>query len=143
MTSKQKVQEIAAYVKSNCYDVEMYLDCDKYEKDILKDLERLEMLEKQNKLLNETKDSVNKVLEDLGKINEENIKLKKAIELLKDKLNLIVEEDFFPPAYNDMSDYGEYNWYLEVFDEFIDLKDYEYELLKEVLEENNYESCNI
>ena len=82
MTSKQKVQEIAAYVKSNCYDVEMYLDCDKYEKDILKDLERLEMLEKQNKLLNETKDSVNKVLEDLGKINEENIKLKKQIEII-------------------------------------------------------------
>lgn len=57
--------------------------------DIIKqDLERLEMLEKQNKLLNETKNCVDKVIEDLGKINEENTKLKKAIEILKDKLKL-------------------------------------------------------
>lgn len=60
-------------------------------------------------------------------------KYKSAIKILKDKLNLNVEETFFPPAYNDMSDYGEYDWYLNVFDEFIDLKYYEYALLKEVL----------
>lgn len=55
---------------------------------IAQDLDRLEMLEKQNKLLNETKDSIDKVLEDLGKINEENAKLKKVIELLKEHVAL-------------------------------------------------------
>ena len=70
------------------------------------------------------------ILKDLDRLE----KYKKAIEILKDKVNLNVEETFFPPAYNDMSDYGEYDFYLSYFDEFINLQDYEYELLKEVLD---------
>lgn len=92
--------------------------------DIIKlDLERLEMLEKQNKLLNETKDSVNKVLEDLGKINEENAKLKKAIEILGDN---------FPIRFLGYNKYGAkpyeimINGYIQGFDKE------PYELLKEV-----------
>ena len=131
MTSKEALDEmfdLLNYEQTGiCGDKNLY-------RIIAQDLDHLEMLEKQNKLLNETKDSVYKVLEDLGKINEENTKLKKAIKILKNKLNLNVEETFFPPAYNDMSDYGEYDWYLNVFDEFIDLQYHEYELLKEVLD---------
>lgn len=96
---------------------------------IAKDLDRLEMLEKilekQNKLLNETKNSVYKVLEDLGKINEENIKLKKAIKLLKEHvaltkdINVITSKLDVPVLYS-----------LEVSKE---ITQQEYDLLDEVL----------
>lgn len=92
---------------------------------IAKDLDRLEMLEKQNKLLNETKNSVYKVLEDLGKINEENAKLKKVIELLKKHvaltkdINVITSKLDVPVLYS-----------LEVSKE---ITQQEYDLLDEVL----------
>jgi hypothetical protein len=82
---------------------------------IAQDLDRLEMLEKQNKVLNESVGCVNKVLEDLGKINEENTKLKKAIKILKGRICV-------------------HNQYI-CYDAYADirLKDNEIELLKEVL----------
>ena len=106
MTSKKYIECKLKYLTN--YDPSLSFDINMH-RNILQDLDRLEELEK------------------------ENAKLKKAIEILKNKLKLNVEETFFPPAYNDMSDYGEYDWFLNVFNEFINLQDYEYELLKEVL----------
>ena len=90
MTSKEALKELCSrcYVESDLCSCHPRYNGGKVNNTcslrdaILQDLDRLEMLEKQNKLLNETKDSVDKVLEDLGKINEENAKLKKAIKTL-------------------------------------------------------------
>lgn len=82
-------------------------------------------IERLIELLNETKNSVNKVLEDLGKINEENTKLKKVIELLKEHvaltkdINVITSKLDIPVLYS-----------LEVSKE---ITQQEYDLLEEVL----------
>ena len=118
MTSKEALKSLENMLK----DLPYAINYKKQHDIIMQDLDRLELLEKVNKSLIETKESVDKVLEDLGKINEENTRLKKAIEILKGRICV-------------------HNQYI-CYDAYADirLKDNEIELLKEVL---GYESCNI
>lgn len=94
---------------------------------IEKDLDRLEKLEKENKVLREKvnhfKNIKNRYRRNEKFVEKENAKLKKTIEILKDKLEITLyshDEYFNPPMINGT----------EIFK---NLTQEEYELLKEVL----------
>ena len=73
---------------------------------------------------------------------EENEKLKQAIDILKDKI--IIKHYTENGAYNDMSDYGEDYYLLHIHnitqDEYQELTQEEYKLLKEVLRNDTNKS---
>lgn len=96
MNSKEALEKILSHKESLGYDdaYEPPYYCGEFcigeiyqeeEKIILKDLDRLEKLEKENKELRKSIKSWN---ETAGNLLKENIKLKKAIEILKDSLGL-------------------------------------------------------
>lgn len=92
-----------------------------YYKVVLRDLNRLEKLEKENKELRKSIKSWN---ENVGNLLKENTKLKKAIEIIKEK-----KVDIPKLLANDFNNYNA----LAVFFGFKQLTQEEYELLKEVL----------
>lgn len=92
---------------------------EKYYKIIKQDLDRLEKLEKENKELRKSIKSWN---ENGGNLLKENTKLKKAIEILKNKTVVIVALKLS----KDLNDYNRMT-------SFENLTQEEYELLKEVL----------
>ena len=130
MNSKEALERIVdnfgeCEVGSRYYDLDFLKDINT----IKQDLERKEELEKENQEMKNHIDSeVDFLTNELHEQKERNIdlyrryeKLKKAIEILKDKSKLILKND--NGYYIECGKYG-----------YLDLTQQEYELLKEVLE---------
>lgn len=122
MTSKEIINNVIFNLKKHCVDnfVDLTEDIDNFEI-VLKDLERKEELEKENQ---ELKEEENRLCIEAGKSFYENAKLKKAIQILKERGGI----ELFINRNND-------NKLTLDFDDCIScvLEPKEYELLKEVL----------
>lgn len=120
MTSKEALERLLMLARPCAYEVREHRNsyCDMLENAITQDLERLEQLEKDNKELRKAVKSWN---DSIPKLIHENLKLKKAIEILKDHFKLY------------------YNRYTDVYELKADLPlskiitKKTYEILKEVL----------
>ena len=134
MTSKEALENIKNAINDMCrklgYDYAGGLTIDSYQK-IKQDLERLETLEKEKQYLKDTNEALNEMLlqatNEALEVSQENAKLKKAIEIIKEKdINLQVLLNAF-----------RYDNGLELYNEhqfiYMKLTQQEYKLLKEVL----------
>lgn len=133
MTSKEALEELKIYLPA------IYSEVAKCLNTIKQDLERLEQLEKENQeLKDKLKEPKYKVFmgcrgggrqfaQHVEIIKKEKQKLKKAIEIIKDSLHLKV--DFYDYDYD-------YKFIIKVGGLFEHISSEEYELLKEVLEDD-------
>ena len=142
MTSKEKIIDIKYLIMEHYSDKQPLEDYQKasrncffkYCDDIKQDLERSETLEEENKdlknrLANEQL-AFDKLFESNQKLSELYAKLKQALDILKDKMNLAV---YHNKVYNTYSiDLLKFN---EDFEDKLSQK--EYELLKEILEDES------
>lgn len=135
MTSKEALKYLLAdsellYCEHE-EDIKFYLEAEKEYNIVLKDLDRLEKLEKENQVLREKvnhfKNVKNRMRRNCKFYEKENNKLKNVIEILKDKLEIA-------PYHNKILDI--YSVDFLRFDPPVSFNSNkkEYELLKEVLE---------
>lgn len=125
MTSKEAFNKLQHYINGTKLSGEEYLECCKI---LDKGLERLEELEEQVAALD---NSANNLALDLDISREENSKLKKAIDILKNKKVNI----FYIWALDDYKQYKQYYFFDEEHTEEDMLTEKEFNFLKEVLEE--------